>query len=113
MAKLEREVMIRFRVTPEEKARIEQKMAKLGMTNMAAYMRKMAIDGYILNLDLPVLNECASMLRRCSNSLNQIARRVNATGRLYDNDLEETRQFLEQAWEELRQTIFSLSKIKG
>ena len=111
MAKLEREVMIRFRVTPEEKELIEQKMAKLGMTNMAAYMRKMALDGYILNLDLPGLNECASMLRRCSNNVNQIARRVNATGRLYDNDLEETRQLLTEAWEELRQTNLSLAQI--
>ena len=111
MAKLEREVMIRFRVTPEEKELIEQKMAKLGITNMAAYMRKMALDGYILNLDLPGLNECASMLRRCSNNVNQIARRVNATGRLYDNDLEETRQLLNQAWEELRQTNLSLAQI--
>ena len=111
MAKREREEVIRFRVTPAEKALVEQNMAKLGITNMSAYMRKMALDGYILNLDLPGLNECASMLRRCSNNVNQIARRVNATGRLYDNDLEETRQLLTEAWEELRQTNLSLAKI--
>ena len=48
--KRQREVQLKFRVTPEERGLIEQKMALLGTSNMAAYLRKMAIDGYIINL---------------------------------------------------------------
>ena len=47
---------------PEERALIEQKMAQLGTTNMAAYLRKMAIDGFVINLELPELREMVSLL---------------------------------------------------
>lgn len=53
----QREVQLKFRVTPEERALIEQKMEQLGTTNMAAYLRKMAVDGYAVNLELPELRE--------------------------------------------------------
>ena len=92
MANLEREIQLKFRVTPEERALIEQKMAQLGTTNMAAYLRKMAIDGFVINLELPELREMVSLLRRSSNNLNQLTRRVHETGRFYDADLEELRQ---------------------
>ena len=55
MAKRKREIVLRFRVTPEERGMIEEKMAQLGTENMAAYLRKMAIDGYVVKLDLPEL----------------------------------------------------------
>ena len=61
MANLEREVQLKFRVTPEERTLIEQKMEQLGTTNMAAYLRKMAVDGYVVNLELPELREMVSL----------------------------------------------------
>ena len=64
MANLEREIQLKFRVTAEERALIEQKMEQLGTTNMAAYLRKMAVDGYVVNLELPELREMVSLLRR-------------------------------------------------
>ena len=99
MANLEREVQLKFRVTPEERSLIEQKMAQLGTTNMAAYLRKMAIDGYVVNLELPELGELVSLLRRSSNNLNQLTRRVHETGRFYDADLEELRQSHDRLWD--------------
>ena len=92
MANLQRQVQLKFRVTPEERALIEQKMAQLGTTNMAAYLRKMAIDGFVVNLELPELGELVSLLRRSSNNLNQLTRRVHETGRIYDADMEDLRQ---------------------
>ena len=74
-------------VTPEEKSMIEEKMTQLGTTNTAAYLRKMAIDGYVVNLDLPELRELVTLLRRSSNNLNQLTRRVHETHRIYDADL--------------------------
>ena len=92
MANREREIQLKFRVTPEERELIEAKMAQLGTQNMAAYLRKMALDGYVVRLELPELREMVSLLRRSSNNLNQLTRRVHETGRIYDADLEDLRQ---------------------
>ena len=62
-------------------------MAQLGTTNMGAYLRKMAIDGYVVKLDLPELRELVSLLRYSSNNLNQLTRRVHETGRVYAADM--------------------------
>ena len=74
MAKRKRDIQLKFRVTPQEREMIETKMAQFGTTNMAAYLRKMAIDGYVVKLDLPELRELVSLLRYSSNNLNQIGR---------------------------------------
>ena len=112
MANLEREIQLKFRVTPEERALIEQKMAQLGTTNMAAYLRKMAIDGFVINLELPELREMVSLLRRSSNNLNQLTRRVHETGRFYDADLEELRQSYDGLWDAAQKILASLEKIQ-
>ena len=71
MAKRKRDIQLKFRVTPQEREMIETKMAQFGTTNTAAYLRKMAIDGYVVKLDLPELRELVSLLRYSSNNLNQ------------------------------------------
>jgi len=86
-AKRKREVQVNFRVSPEELALIEQKMAQLGTVNREAYLRKMALDGYVVKLDLPELKELVSLMRYSSNNLNQLTRKVHETGRVYDADL--------------------------
>lgn len=80
MANRQRDVQLKFRVTPEERAMIEAKMDLLGTSNMAAYLRKMSIDDYAVNLDLPELRELVSLLRRTSNNLNQLTKRVQRNG---------------------------------
>ena len=112
MANLEREVQLKFRVTPEERALIEQKMAQLGTTNMAAYLRKMAIDGFVINLELPELREMVSLLRRSSNNINQLTRRVHETGRFYDADLDELRQSYDSLWDAAQKILTSLAKLQ-
>ena len=111
MANRKRNIRIRFRVTPEEKALIEEKMTQVGTTNMEAYLRKMAIDGYILKLDLPELKEMISLLRRCSNNLNQIAKRTNQTGRLYREDMGDILQNQEQLWQAANEILGKLSAL--
>ena len=110
--KREREVQLKFRVTLEERQIIEQKMALLGTNNMAAYLRKMAIDGYIVNLDLPELRELISLLRRSSNNLNQLTKRVHKTGRFYDADFEDLRQSFDRLWDMADKLLKGLAKIK-
>jgi hypothetical protein len=108
----QREIQLKFRVTPEERELIEQKMEQLGTTNMAAYLRKMAVDGYAVNLELPELRELVSLLRRTSNNLNQLTRRVHETGRFYDADLEELRQSFDGLWDVAQKILTSLAKIQ-
>ena len=108
----QREIQLKFRVTPEERELIEKKMEQLGTTNMAAYLRKMAIDGYAVNLELPELREMVSLLRRSSNNLNQLTRRVHETGRFYDADLEELRQSYDGLWDAAQKILSSLAKIQ-
>ena len=109
--KRKREVQLNFRVSPEELALIEQKMAQLGTTNREAYLRKMALDGYVVRLELPELKELVSLMRRSSNNLNQLTRKVHETGRVYDADLEDISQQQEKLWEGVREILTQLSKL--
>ena len=88
MKNRKRQIPILFWVSEEEREQIEQKMAQLGTGNMSAYLRKIAIDGYVVNLDLPELRELTALLRRSSNNLNQLTKRVHETARIYDADIE-------------------------
>ena len=110
--KRQRGVQLKFRVTPGERDLIEQKMALLGTTNMAAYLRKMAVDGYVVNLELPELSEMVSLLRRSSNNLNQLTRRVHETGRFYDADLEELRRDYDGLWDAAQKNLTALAAIQ-
>ena len=112
MAKRTRNVPVLFWVSPQEMELIRQKMAQFGTDNLSAYLRKMAIDGYVLQLDLPELKELVSLLRRSSNNLNQLTRRVHETGRFYDADLEDLRQGYERLWSAAGHVLSQLSKLQ-
>ena len=111
MANRKRDIRLRFRVTPEEKSMIEEKMTQVGTSNMEAYLRKMSIDGYILKLDLQEIKEMISLLRRSSNNLNQIAKRVNQTGRLYGEDMEDILRKQERLWQAANEILARLSAL--
>lgn len=111
MEKRKRDVQLNFRVSTDELALIEQKMAQLGTANREAYLRKMALDGYVIKLELPELKELVSLMRRSSNNLNQLTRKVHETGRVYDVDLEDISQRQEQLWEGVREILTQLSKL--
>ena len=109
--KRKREVQLNFRVSPEELALIEQKMAQLGTSNREAYLRKMALDGYVVKLELPELKELVSLMRYSSNNLNQLTRRVHETGRIYDADLEDISRRQEALWDGVHQVLTQLAKL--
>lgn len=106
-----REVQVNFRVSPQELEMIEQKMAQLGTSNREAYLRKMALDGYVVKLELLELKELVSLMRYSSNNLNQLTRRVHETGRIYDADLEDISQRQEQLWAGVREILTRLAKL--
>lgn len=106
-----RGVQLNFRVSEEELAAIEGKMEQLGILNREAYLRKMALDGYAVRLDLPELKELLSLLRRHSSNLNQLVRRANTTGRVYEADLADIAKRQEQLWESVREVLNQLASI--
>ena len=111
MAKRKRQIPIIIMVNEREKVLIEEKMRQLGTKNMGAYIRKMAIDGYVVRLDLSDISELVSLLRRSSNNLNQYAKRAHETGRIYEADIEDIQSSLKTVWERADQIMTRLSTI--
>lgn len=87
-------------------------MAQMGTDNMSAYIRKMVIDGYVVKLELPELRKLTSKMKRIANSENQIAKRLNSTGNIYEADIEEIKKNQEKIYEGIRKILISLSKIE-
>lgn len=93
-----RSVRVEFVLTEAGAALIKERMAELGITNLSAYLRKMAVDGYIIHLDMGDIQEMIRLLRICSNNLNQYTRRANETGSVYAADVEDLRTRLDDLW---------------
>ena len=107
-----RETAVLVRMSGSELAQIRERMESYGTTNMSAYIRKMAIDGYVVKLEVPELKEMTRLLSSCSNNLNQIAKRVNATGNIYSTYFDEIREHQENLWNVAEKIMRSLSKLK-
>lgn len=104
MSKESRSVQFHFYVSEQEAAVIQERMAELGIRNQSAFLRKMAIDGYIVNLDMSEIRELTRLLRICSNNLNQYAKRANESGNVYSADMED----LQGRFDGLRDAVNSL-----
>ena len=93
-----RKIVLRVPVTPEERKLIEQKMALLHTKNFSAYARKMLIDGYIVNMDTTDIRAQTAEIQKIGVNVNQIAKRVNSTGSVYQEDIEEIKGVLAEIW---------------
>ena len=82
-----RNVPIYVWVRQDELEAIQERMASLGVQNMSAYIRKMALNGYVLHVDLAPVKELVSLLRRCSNNINQVAIQANTYGGIYPEEI--------------------------
>ena len=105
-----RPIQVKFFVDEKEQALIKKKMEHAGIENMSAYIRKMVIDGYVVKLDMPELRELTLRMKSISNSENQIAKRVNSTGNIYETDIEEIKKNQEEIYEGIRKILTSLSE---
>ena len=95
MENRKRNVQIIIRVTEEERALIEEKMPQIPTLNLSAYARKMLIDGYIITLDLQEVKGHMAQLQEIGVNINQIAKRINETGRIYADDMDEIKRAME------------------
>ena len=107
MANRKRNIQVKFYVTAEEKELMEQKMAQLQTKRIGAYLRKMAIDGYIIYTDTADIKAFTKELSAIGRNINQIAKRVNAGGSTYQADMEEIRERLDQIWQLQRRILLS------
>ena len=109
--KEKRDETIILRLSKTEKNRIYEKMLSMGIRSLSAYIRKMALDGYCLNLDLPQLRRMSYLLQNCSNNLNQVAKRANECGKVSAADMEDLRQRLDELIEIGRQILSRLAEL--
>ena len=105
-----RDIMIRFRVTEAEQQMILEKMSLLGTNNLAAYLRKISIDGYIINTDNSDLKAIAAEMQKIGVNINQIARQVNSTTRIYEQDFIEMQEKIDKIWHLLRASLMAMAK---
>lgn len=92
---------------------IDQKMAQLGIKNRSAYLRKMAIDGMVINLNLPEFKQLLSLSARTAANVNQIAARCNSTGNLYQEDVDDLRKGYQELREQTGKAVAELVTLKG
>ena len=93
-----RTVQVKFRVTEAERDLILEKMKLIPTNNMAAYLRKIAIDGYIVQVDHSDIKAMTAEIQKIGVNVNQIARRVNSTGSIYREDIDELKGALDEIW---------------
>ena len=103
---------MKIRISPADKERLRFKMEEAGILNMSAYVRKMALDGICVRLDLEDVRQLIVLLQRCGSNLNQYAKRANETGSIYAADIEDLQRRLDEIWELSRQSLARLASIR-
>ena len=107
-----RKIVLRVPVTPEERKLIEQKMSLLHTKNFSAYARKMLIDGYIVNMDTTDIRAQTAEIQKIGVNVNQIAKRLNESGRAYETDFTDIMEKQEQIWGLANEILMKLSAIQ-
>ena len=111
MENRKRNVQIIIRVTEEERALIEEKMQQIPTLNLSAYARKILIDGYIITLDLQEVKGHTAQLQKIGVNINQIAKRINETGRIYADDMNEIKRAMEEVWRLERRLLLQFKSL--
>ena len=104
-------VRVEFVMSEQDAELVKGRMAELGITNLSAYLRKMAVDGYIIHLDMGDIQELVRLLRICSNNLNQYAKRAYETGSVYAADVEDLRTRLDGLWDGMDKLLRGFANI--
>ena len=109
----EKDQMLHFRVSRRGLERIQQKKEEIGIRNMGAYLRKMAMDGVCIQLELgSELTEIRSLLGRCSSNLNQYAKVANTSGNIYAEDIKDLQKLMTEIWDNQWELLKRLSEIR-
>jgi hypothetical protein len=105
-----REIIMRLGVTEAERDMIYEKMRQYNTNNFGAYARKMLIDGYVIAVDTADIKAMTAEIQKIGVNVNQIARRVNSTSRIYEQDIEEMKGALAEIWQLQRKSLIKARK---
>lgn len=103
---------VHFVMSDQEYAQMCRKIESLGIRNHAAYLRKMALNGYCIQLDLPEIRKMTSLLSRCSSNLNQYAKKANETGSIYEEDIRDLQNRLEKIYAQSEKILMQLNALQ-
>jgi len=109
--KRKRGVHLSVMVTPEELELIRGRMAEAGVRNAGAFVRKMALNGYVLHVDLSPVRDLVSLQRRCSNNLNQVAANMNTYGGIYPHQIKTLQADYAAIWRPLNDLLLQLAEL--
>lgn len=104
-----RSIGLYTKVSEEEKEMIDEKMKLSGTNNMRGYLRKMAVEGYIICVDMSNVQELVVLLRSITNNINQIAKRTNETGNFYAEEMKELQKQYQKIWCSVEQILNQFS----
>ena len=107
----QRNINLNFRVTAEEKALIDKRVAQTGMSNLRAYMVKMAIDGRVIHVELDSVKEMVRLLSNATNNINQVTRKTHETGNFHAKDLEILQEEVESIWGQVQVVLQKIGKL--
>lgn len=111
MTKEKRLIHHSLRMTEAEEAVVREKMEAIGIKNQSMYFRAMALNGYLLKVELPEIRELTRLMSNLTNNVNQIAKRVNEHGSIYETELEEITQRLDGIWSLMSDTLNRIDKL--
>lgn len=100
------------RMSDAELDSVRERMKNVGIASQSVYLRKMAMDGYILKMDLPEIKEMIKLLRSSSNNMNQIAKKANAMGAVFEEDLKEIKSMQDDIWKAMNKILKRLGQLQ-
>lgn len=112
MTRRKRNIHLHVMVTPEELEQIHSRMDEAGIRNIGAFVRKMALNGYLLHVDLAPVRELVSLQRRCANNLNQVAIHANTYG-VYPSEIAALQKDYAELWGQVKTVLKQLSEVVG
>ena len=102
MVRRTRDIQKKIWLTPQEERTIAKKMEMIGTENFGAYARKMLIDGYIIVVDYTEQKKLAAEINKIGVNINTVCRRINSTGRFYQDDIDELKEKMDAVWQLLK-----------
>ena len=112
IANLKRNVSILFRLTEDERELLKSRMDEAGMNNQEAYLRKMALTGYIVRLDMSEVREALRLLANATSNINQVARRANETRSIYASDMIQIREEVSNMRSQVSDLVKVFAKVR-
>jgi len=106
-----RNINLAFRVTEEERAMIDKRMAQAGTSNLRAYIVKMAIDGRVIHVELESVREMVRLLSNATNNVNQIAKKANETDNIFAGDVRVLQEHIDDIWGQAREILQKLNAL--